>query len=146
RFAKTLLFSILQRFFVSKLRSNSGRGCVCARWNIGMMGLIFLLLFSTSSTVSANNGERPARFDTIKDTVCTGEMIRVHQEVDKWKNKSRWRITYESGKIIDSLQYPFSCKIGGWIQLTHFLELEGKLDSFSRSLFVATTPDAELPQ
>lgn len=112
--------------------------------------IIFLLLGLLPLTLFAKNedsmAERPAKFDTLKDTVCTGEMIRFHQEVEKWKSNSRWRITYESGEIIDSLQYPFSCKRGGWIQLTHILEMDGKLDSFSRSLFVATTPDAELPQ
>jgi hypothetical protein len=106
----------------------------------------FLLSLSLTAHPSDLKPERPARFDTIKDTVCTGEMIRFHQEVEKWKSNSRWRITNESGEILDSLQYPFSCKMGGWIQLTHFLEMDGKLDSFSRSLFVATTPDAELPQ
>lgn len=92
------------------------------------------------------NAQRPARFDTIKDTYCTGENIRFQQDVANWKGKSYWRVTYDTGDIIDSLLYPFSCNKGGWIQLTHFLESDGMRDSFSRSLFIATTPEAELPQ
>lgn len=110
--------------------------------------ILFFCLFSNtlSAADSGLKAERPARFDTVKEVYCTGENIRFQQDVANWRGNSFWRVTYDSGEILDSLQYPFSCQTGGWIQLTHFLESDGKRDSFSRSLFIATTPDVELPE